>query len=119
VEATRREYEDRLEENNRQCAKREETIHEQEQAFAEAKKKWEAGEQARLHKEQERIAREETDRAATKFSLELNQKGQEIRHLEEVLRIRDEKLAEAQKVQAQFLTKERELNDFRNVNSTL
>jgi hypothetical protein len=46
-----------------------------------------------------------------KFSLDLNQKGKEIQHLEQVLKARDEKLVEAQNMQAQYLQKERELSD--------
>jgi hypothetical protein len=111
VEATRREYERRLEQNNLQCVKREEAIRQQEQAFIQTKQDWVAAEQERSRKERERIAKEESQRAAMKFSLELNQKGQEIQHLGQVLKLRDEKLAEAQKIQAQCLQKERELSD--------
>lgn len=72
---------------------------------------WEAGEQTRLTKERERIANEERQRAAVRFSTEINQKGQEIQHLEQVLKDRDQKLSEAQKSQAEFLKKERALSD--------
>ena len=43
--------------------------------------------------------------------MEINQKAQEIAHLGEVLKARDEKLGEAQKTQAEFLKKERALAD--------
>src|SRR5450755_654512 len=111
VEATRREYERRLDDNNLQCAKREEAVRQQEDALIQAKRRWEAAEQERLAKERQKIAAEETRRAAIKFSLELSQKGQEIQHLEQVLKARDEKLVEAQNMQAQCLQKERELSD--------
>ena len=111
VEATRREDERRLEENNLQCGKREEKVRQQEDALIQAKRQWEAAEQERLAKERQKISAEETRRAAVKFSLELTQRGQEIRHLEQVLKVRDEKLVEAQKIQAQCLEKERELSD--------
>lgn len=111
VEATRRQYEQKLEENNRQFAKREEAIRTQEETLRRTRSDWEAGEQTRLKKERERIADEERQRAAVKFATEINQKGQEIQHLEEVLKARDEKLSEAQKTQADFLKKERALAD--------
>ena len=111
VEATRRQYEQKLEENNRQFAKREEAIRTQEETLRRTRSDWEAGEQTRLKKERERIANEERQRAAVKFATEINQKGQEIQHLEEVLKARDEKLSEAQKTQADFLKRERALAD--------
>jgi len=111
VEATRRQYEQKLEENNRQFAKREEAIRTQEETLRRTRSDWEAGEQTRLKKERERIADEERQRAAVKFATEINQKGQEIQHLEDVLKARDEKLSEAQKTQADFLKKERALAD--------
>jgi hypothetical protein len=111
VEATRREYELRIERNSVEYTKREEKIRQQEQAFTKSKQDWQAAEQARLQAERERIAKEEKQRAAIEFSLQLKQKGQEIQHLEHVLKGRDEKLLEAQQVQAECLQKERELND--------
>jgi hypothetical protein len=111
VDAIRREYERRLEQNNLRCGKREEAVRQQEEALIQAKRQWEAAEQERLGKERQKIAAEETRRAAVKFSLELTQRGQEIQHLEGVLKARDEKLVEAQNMQAQCLQKERELSD--------
>ncbi len=111
VEATRREYERRLEQNNLECAQREDAVRQQEQAFVKIKQDWKAGEQERFRQERERIAEEEGRRAAMKFSLDLKQKAQEIQHLEQVLKGRDEKLAEAQRMQAACLQKERELGD--------
>jgi hypothetical protein len=111
VEATRRQYEEQLAKQNGQFAKREEGIKTQEDTLRRTKLEWEAGEQTRLAKERERIADEERQRAAVKFSVEINQKAQEIAHLGEVLKARDEKLGEAQKTQAEFLKKERALAD--------
>jgi hypothetical protein len=111
VEATRREYERRLEQNVLECSKREEAICRQEQAFVRTKQEWKAAEQERFRQERERIAEEEAHRAAVKFSLDLNQKSQELLHLKQVLKSREEKLAEAQKIQAECLQKERQLSD--------
>ncbi len=111
VEATRRDYERRLDQNNLECAQREDAVRQQEQAFLKTKQEWKAAEQERFRQERERIAEEETRRAALKFSLDLNQKAQEVQHLQQVLKGREQKLAEAQKMQAECMQKERELTD--------
>lgn len=111
VEATRREYERRLEQNNLECARREEAVRQQEQNLLKAKQEWKAAEQERFRQERERIAEEESRRATVKFSQDLNQRAQEIQHLQEVLQARDQKLAEAQRIQAECMQKERALAD--------
>jgi hypothetical protein len=111
VEATRREYQRKMEQNSLECAKREEEIRQQEQSFLKKKEEWRAAEQERLRQERTRIAEEEARRAEQKFSTDLGQKLQEIAHLEQVLKSRDSKLLEAQKTQAECLQKERALED--------
>jgi hypothetical protein len=113
VEATRREYERKMQQNALECARHEEEIRQQEQAFLKKKDEWRAAEQERLRQERARIAEEEARRAEQKFSTDLGQKLQEIAHLEQVLKSRDTKLMEAQKAQAECLQKERELEDQR------
>ncbi|MFL6464902.1 MAG: DUF2130 domain-containing protein [Bryobacteraceae bacterium] len=113
VEATRREYERKMQQNSLECAKREEEVRQQEQAFLKKKEEWRAAEQERLRQERTRIAEEEARRAEQKFSTDLGQKLQEIAHLEQVLKSRDAKLMEAQKTQAECLQKERALEDER------
>ena len=111
VEATRREYQRKMEQNSLECSRREEEIRQQEQLFLKKKDEWRAAEQDRLRQERVRIAEEEARRAEQKFSTDLGQKLQEIAHLEQVLKSRDSKLMEAQKVQAECLQKERALED--------
>jgi hypothetical protein len=113
VEATRREYERKMQQNSLECAKREEEVRQQEQVFLKKKEEWRAAEQERLRQERTRIAEEEARRAEQKFSTDLSQKLQEIAHLEQVLKSRDTKLMEAQKAQAECLQKERALEDER------
>jgi hypothetical protein len=113
VEATRREYERKMQQNSLECAKREEEVRQQEQVFLKKKEEWRAAEQERLRQERTRIAEEEARRAEQKFSTDLGQKLQEIAHLEQVLKSRDTKLMEAQKAQAECLQKERALEDER------
>ncbi len=100
VEATKREYQQRIERNSLDCARREETVRLQEQKYLRAQQDWRAGEDQRLREEKCRIAKEEARRAELKFSNDLEQKMQEIAHLGNVLKSRDEKLAEAQRTQA-------------------
>ena len=111
VEETRREYERRMEQNSLECAKREEAVRQQEQAFLKKREEWKAAEQERFRQERARIIEEEARKAEQKFSADLGQRLQEIAHLEQVLKSRDAKLAEAQKVQAECLQKERALED--------
>ncbi len=111
VEATRREYERRMQQNSLECAKREEEVRQQELAFLKKKEEWKAAEQEKLRQERARIIAEEARRAEQKFSTDLGQKLQEIAHLEQVLKSRDAKLIEAQKAQAECLQKERVLED--------
>ena len=111
VEATRREYELRLEQNNRDCARREGEIRQAQEAFLKMKQEWKAAESERLRVERQKIAEEEARRAETRFSVDLREKLGEIQHLQHVLKTREEKLAEAQKLQAEYLQKERLLSD--------
>lgn len=113
VEATKREYQQRIEQNRLECARREEAVRLQEEKFLRTKQDWQAGEQERFRQEQARIAKEEARRAEVKFSNDLEQKMQEIAYLGNVLKVRDEKLVEAQRTQAEYLQKERTLNDER------
>src|SRR4051794_32333551 len=98
---------------NLECAKREDALKQQEQALAKAKVEWRAAEQERFQAERERIAEEEARRAELKCQTDLAQRRREILDLQAVVKIRDEKLADAQKAQALFLQKERALEDQR------
>lgn len=86
VEATRREYEQRLKQKDAQVAER-------------------------LQQERTKIVAEEARKAKLVMATDLDQKAKEITDLKDVLEQRDKKLADAQKVQAEFLRKQRELDD--------
>lgn len=68
---------------------------------------------AKLDAERKRIAGEENAKARRLVATDLQQKDQQLAELEQVLLQRDNKLAEAQKAQADLIRKERELNDAR------
>ena len=67
--------------------------------------------QENLIKDRERIATDEARKAKLLLTGELEGKAREIGTLQQVLRDRDQKLAEAQRVQTQFLQKTRALDD--------
>ena len=64
-----------------------------------------------LKKERMAIAAEEEKKARRVMATDLDQKAKEINDLQVVVKQRDEKLAEAQKAQAELLRKKRELDD--------
>ncbi len=88
IESTRREYERRLALKDEQVA-------------------------LKLRDERAKIAAEEAKKAKLAVAVDLDQKTKEVADLREVLKQREVKLAEAQKVEAEFLRKERDLDDAR------
>ena len=111
IESTRREFEKRLAQKDVDIAKRESSLHEREEALSKAKETIDDQVAEKLRKERATIAAEEAKKARLVLATDLEQKAKEITDLWEVLKQRDEKLAEAQKVQAEFLRNQRELND--------
>ena len=115
VEATRRQYEARLSQKDTDIAQREQTLQEREKAVAEARCSLDqqvadrvAGQ---LEIEREQIAAEEAQRAKLASASEIRSRDRELTDLKQVLAERDLKLTEAQITQAEFLKKQRELDD--------
>lgn len=111
IEATRRDYEQRLAQKDADIGKREATLREQEENLSKARESLddqvaEAMKQARV-----RIAADEARKAKLALSTDLEQKTREITDLQDVLKQREIKLAEAQQAQAELLRKQRELDD--------
>lgn len=67
----------------------------------------------KLKTERQRISADELKRAKLIVAAEIEQKAREVADLHEILRQRDEKLAEAQTAQAELIRKKRELDDAR------
>ncbi len=86
IEATRREYEQRLIQKDAQVVEK-------------------------LEQERAKIVAEEAKKAKLVMATDLDQKSKEITDLKDVLQQRDKKLADAQKMQAEFFRKQRELDD--------
>lgn len=115
IEATRRQFEQRIAQKDADVAQREQAIRVKEQQIADAKSKLDehVAQQVdeQLRKDRVRISAEEARKAKQALATDLEQKAKDLAELQEVLRERDAKLAEAQKAQAELIRKQRELDD--------
>ncbi len=113
--ATRRQFEQQLAQKDEDIAKREQGLRDKEKQLADAKRTLDEqiADQvaAQLKAERARVIAEEARKAKLASAAELEEKVRELGELQEVLKIRDEKLAEAQKAQAELIRKQRELDD--------
>lgn len=115
IAATRQQYEQQLTQKDEQIAKREAGLREKEKQVAETKRTLDeqVSDQvsAQLKTERERVAAEEAKKARLASAAELDAKAREVAELQDVLKSRDAKLAEAQNAQAEVIKKQRELDD--------
>lgn len=108
---TRRKYEHALTQKDAEVAKREAEIRNQQAAIAKEKASIADQVAERVSAERERIAAEEAKKAKLLAAADMEQKSKQLAELQDVLRQRDAKLAEAQKAQAELIRKQRELDD--------
>jgi hypothetical protein len=113
LESIRRDYEQRLTQKDTEVARREKLLHEREAGLQRAKETLDEQVNQKLQQERARIAAEEQKKAKLALGNDLEERVKEITELQEVLRQRDTKLAEAQKAQVEILRRERELKDAR------
>ena len=111
LESIRRDYEQRLTQKDADMAKREKALHEREAVLQKQKESMDEQIAQKMQQEQARIAAEEAKKAKLTVGNELNQKLKEINDLQDILKQRDIKLADAQKAQADLIRKQRELDD--------
>jgi hypothetical protein len=111
LESIRRDYEQRLTQKDADVAKREKTLHEREASLQKQKESIDEQVAQKMQQEQVRIAAEEAKKAKLALGNELDRKVKEVNDLQEVLKQRDAKLADAQKAQADLIRKQRELDD--------
>lgn len=115
IAATRKQFEEQLSQKDAEVAKREEGVREKEKQILEAKRNLDVqvADQvaAQLKAERVQVIAEESKKAKLASAAELEAKARELSDLQEVLKVRDEKLAEAQKAQAELIKKQRELDD--------
>jgi hypothetical protein len=92
-------------------AKKEEAIRAEKAILAKARESLDEQVAERLKMERANIAAEEAKRARRVLADDMNQKNRELTELQEILKQRDDKLAEAQKAHAELIRKQRELDD--------
>jgi len=113
IEATKRDYERRLAKKDSDISDRETSLKEREKALSWAKEAVDDQVAEKLKQERAKIAAEESKKAKLVMAADLDQKTREISDLQDVLKQREDKLAEAQKAQAELIRKQRELDDAR------
>lgn len=115
VEATRKQFEHKLALKDTEISAREKTLKDREVILAREKtdleRQIETQVEERLGKDRVTIAAEEARKAKTALANDIAQKNKEVFELQEVLKLRDLKLAEAQQAQVEMLKKQRELDD--------
>jgi hypothetical protein len=111
IESTRREFEKQLAQKDADIAKRETLLRDREESLSKAKETIDVQVAEKLKQERAKIIAEEAKKAKLALGTDLDQKTKEITELQEILRQRDVKLAEAQKAQAELIRKQRELDD--------
>ncbi|PTR08002.1 hypothetical protein C8R32_10678 [Nitrosospira sp. Nsp5] len=117
IAATRKQFEQQLSRKDDEIARREQGIREKEKEVTEARRTLDIQiadrVAAQLNTERVHVIAEESRKAKLASAAELENKARELTELQEVLKGRDEKLAAAQKVQAELTKKQRELDDAR------
>lgn len=115
IEATRQQYEQKLAQKDEEVATREAKLRQEEKAVADAKRDLEQSvtDQVteQLKTERARISAEEAKKAQTASAAELEQMTGQLQEMQDLLKVREQKLSEAQQAQADLLRKQRELDD--------
>lgn len=113
IAETKRQAEAAAAKKDREIAAREASLREQASALETARASVEATVAEKLTAERQRIVGEEAAKAKQRAAADLEEKAKALAELQGVLKERDQKLAEAQRAQAEFLQKERKLEDDR------
>ncbi len=113
IAQSRRQFEQTLAAKDAEVAKREAALKTKEGELAAAKASVDEQVAAKVKAERQTIVAEEAMKARLLAASDIEQKSKELVELHEVLKVKDVKLAEAQKEQAELLRKQRELDDAR------
>ena len=113
LESVKRDYEQRISQKDADVARREKMLQDRAATLQKEKESLDQQVAAKLQQERARIAAEEQKKAKLALGDDLEQRTKELSELQEVLKLRDAKLAEAQKAQADVMRKQRELEDAR------
>ena len=113
IEATRRNFEQRLSSVHAEMAQQETALRAREEELAKAREAVDAQVADKLRCARAQIEADAARRVKLALAGDMEQKAKEIAELQDVLKLRDSKLAEAQKAQADLIRKQRELDDAR------
>jgi hypothetical protein len=113
IQATRKQFEAKLAEKDRDIADREAALRDKEEAVAKAKESIAEQVSIQLKAEREKVAVEEARKARQALGADLDLKTKEVADLQQIVAERNLKLEEAQKVQAELMKKQRDLDDAR------
>lgn len=115
IESTKIQFERQLAKKDNEIAERLQQIRSKEEQLQQEKEKLDQqisdSVETQLKKERTLIAATEAKKARQVLGNELDNKTKELAELNELLKLRDEKLAEAQKAQAEVLKQQRALDD--------
>jgi len=111
IQTVRKEYEAKILQKEAEVAKREADVRERQKTVKDAQKAIEDQVAEKLKNERAIITEQEAKKAKLAVASDFEAKTKQVNELQEVLQQRDKKLAEAQKVQADLLRKQRELDD--------
>jgi hypothetical protein len=111
IAEVRKRYDEQLARKETEVGTREAAIRDQQAEIAAARNSIDAEVAAKLDQERGRLAAHEAQKAKRLVATEMEQKVKEVAELNEVLKQRDVKLAEAQQAQADLIRKQRELDD--------
>ena len=117
IAATRQQFERQLSEKDADIARREQGVRERERQVLEGRRALDhqvaTQVEAQLKLERTRVVAEESRKAKLANSAEMEARVRELAELQEVLKAREEKLAQAQQAEAGLIKKQRELDDAR------
>ena len=115
IASTRLQFEKQLAQKDSDIAERETAMRDKEKALTDAQRGLDeqVADQvaSQLKAERARVVAEEAKKAKAALANEMEAKAHELAELQEVLKMRDVKLLEAQKAQAELIRKQRELDD--------
>jgi len=111
IESTRQSFEKQLAQKDIDLAGREKSLQERLDALAKQRETLETQVAEKVQQEKAKIVIEESKKARQLLAADLEGKSKEIGTLQEILKQRDGKLAEAQNAQAELIKKQRELDD--------
>ena len=113
IAETRKQFEAQLAAKQVAFERRESALRQAQDELAKAQQSIDDQVAARLQTERTRIAEAEAVRARTAMAGEIGERDRQLSELQQLLSVNNEKLAAAQKAQAEILRKERELDDSR------